>query len=61
MLNPQVVVNLLPKLEVTVDLVRRGHWLRERFRYGAGRFVYLTSSVSALSSETNEFHKWPFI
>jgi hypothetical protein len=39
MLDPEVVVDLLPKLGVTVDLVRRGHWLRERFRYGAGPFV----------------------
>jgi hypothetical protein len=39
MLDPQVVVDLLPKLGVTVDLVRRGHWLGERFKYGAGRFV----------------------
>ncbi|PYJ09227.1 MAG: hypothetical protein DME93_13280 [Verrucomicrobia bacterium] len=27
MLEPQVVVNLLPKLGVGVDLVRHGHWL----------------------------------
>jgi hypothetical protein len=27
MLNPQVVVNLLPKLGVGVDLVRHGNWL----------------------------------
>ena len=26
MLNPQVVVNLLPKLGVGVDLVRHGNW-----------------------------------
>jgi hypothetical protein len=38
-LNPQVVVDLLPKLGVTVDLVRRGHWLGERFKYGPSRFV----------------------
>jgi len=37
--DPEVVVDLLPKLGVTVDLVRRGHWLGERFRYGAGPFV----------------------
>ena len=39
MLDPQVVVNLLPKLSVSVDLVRHGHWLGERFECGAGRFV----------------------
>jgi len=39
MLNPEVVVDLLPKLGVTADLVWRGHWLGERFRYGAGPFV----------------------
>jgi hypothetical protein len=39
MLDPQVVVNLLPKLGVGVDLVRRGHWFGERFRYDAWRFI----------------------
>ena len=39
MLDPQVVVNLLPKLSVGVDLVRHGHWLGERFECGTGRFV----------------------
>ncbi len=39
MLDPQVVVNLLLKLGVGVDLVRHGHWLGERFKCGAGRFV----------------------
>jgi hypothetical protein len=38
-LNPQIVVDLLPKLGVTVDLVWCGHWLGERFKYGAGRFA----------------------
>jgi hypothetical protein len=38
-LNPEVVVDLLPKLSVTTDSVRRGHWLGERFKFGAGRFV----------------------
>ena len=38
MLEPQIVVNLLPELGVGVDLVRRGNWLGE-FRCGAGRFV----------------------
>jgi hypothetical protein len=39
MLDPEVLVNLSPKLGVGVDLVRRGHWLGERFRYGAWRFI----------------------
>ena len=29
MLDPQIVVNLLPELGVGVDLVRHGHWLGE--------------------------------
>jgi hypothetical protein len=39
MLEPQIVVNLLPELGVGVDLVRHGNWLGQRFRCGAGRFV----------------------
>jgi hypothetical protein len=39
MLDPQVVVNLLPEFGVGVNLVRHGTWLGERFRCGAGRFV----------------------
>ena len=39
MLDPQIVVNLLPKLDVGVDLVRHSHWLGESFNCGAGRFV----------------------
>jgi hypothetical protein len=57
MLNPQIVVNLLPKFGVAMNLVMHGHWLGKRFTYGSGRFVWLASSMSALSSETNEFHK----
>jgi hypothetical protein len=60
MLNPEVVVNLLPKLGVGVDFVRVGHWFAERFNHGARRLIQFASSVSALSSETNEFHKRPF-
>jgi hypothetical protein len=60
MLNPEVVVNLLPKLGVGVDFVRPGHWLAERFNPAAWRLIQFASSVSALSSETNEFHKRPF-
>ena len=61
MLNPQIVVNLLPKLGVGVNLARHGHWLGERFKCSGGRFVELAPSMSALSSETNEFHKRPFV
>jgi hypothetical protein len=39
MLEPQIVVNLLPELGVGVNLVRHGTWLGERFRCGGGRFV----------------------
>jgi hypothetical protein len=38
-LNPKVVVNLLPELRVSVDLMMQRRWLRERFEYGAGRLV----------------------
>jgi hypothetical protein len=61
MLDPEVVVNLLPKLGVGVDLVRYRPWLGQRFKGGAGRLVRLASSVSALRSGTNEFHKRLFI
>jgi hypothetical protein len=39
MLDPQIVVNLLPKLGVGVDFVMHGHWLGKRFNCGAGPFV----------------------
>ena len=38
-LDPEVVVNLLPELHVSVDLMRRGRWPGERFMSGAGWFV----------------------
>jgi hypothetical protein len=57
MLDPEIVVNLLPKLGVGVDLMRSGRWLGDRFRCSAGRFVRSALSVSALPTETNEFHK----
>ena len=61
MLDPEVVVNLLPELRVGLDLMRRGRRLGERFMGGAGRFVQVTLSASVFRSETNEFHKPPFI
>jgi hypothetical protein len=56
-LNPKIVVNLLPELRVSVDLLMQGRWLGERFMCGAGWFAWLALSLSALRSETNEFHK----
>ena len=61
MLNPQVVVNLSLELGVGVDLVRRGNWIGERFKCDARRLVEHPALVSALCSETDEFHKQPFI
>ncbi len=55
------MVNLLPEVAVVVDLVRRGDWFGERFKYAAGRLIEATALVSALCSKTNEFHKRPFI
>jgi hypothetical protein len=37
MLDPQVVVNLLPEFGVSVDLVKHGNWFGERFKCAAGR------------------------
>jgi hypothetical protein len=34
-LDPKVVVNLLPELSVSVDLLVHGRWLRERFMFCA--------------------------
>jgi hypothetical protein len=38
-LDPKVVVNLLPELRVSVDLMMQGRWLGERFMCGTGRFA----------------------
>ena len=38
-LNPKVVVNLLPELRVRVDLMMQRRWLGERFMYSLGWFV----------------------
>jgi hypothetical protein len=46
MLDPQVVVNLLPKLGIGVDLARGGRCGGQRFTARAGR----------LRSKTNKFH-----
>ena len=55
MLDPQVAVNLLPKLGVGVDLVRRGRW--RGFMVGAGRFGRPASSMGLFGSEANEVRK----
>ena len=39
MLDPEVVVNLLPEFGVGVDFVRHSRWLGETFKCGGGRFV----------------------
>ena len=39
MLDPQVVVNLLPKFGVGVDLVRHGHWLRATNEFHKRPFI----------------------
>jgi len=39
MLDPEVVVNLSPKLGVGMDFVRHGHWFAERFNHGARRLI----------------------
>jgi hypothetical protein len=59
MLDPQVVVNLLPEFGVGVNLVRHDHWLGDMVKRAARRFVYLALSMNALCSKTNEFHKRP--
>jgi hypothetical protein len=38
-LDPEVVVNLLPELGVSVDLVKQGRWLGKTFNRRGGRFV----------------------
>ena len=38
-LTPKVVMNLLPKLPVSVDLMMQGPWPGERFMCAAGWFV----------------------
>ena len=57
MLDPQVVVDLLPELRVRVDLMWRNHWVGKGLASGAGWFVQIALSASAFHSETNEFHK----
>jgi hypothetical protein len=56
-LNPEIVVDLLPELHVSVDLLMQGRWLGEGFMCGAGWFAWLALSVNALRSKANQFHK----
>jgi hypothetical protein len=35
MLDPEIVVNLLPKFGVGVDFLKHGQWFAERFNYDA--------------------------
>jgi hypothetical protein len=57
MLDPKVVVNLLPELREGMDLMGRSRWVGKGFTRRAGWFVWVTLYASALPSETNEFHK----
>ena len=52
MLEPEVVVNLFPKLGVGVDLVRRDRWRGKIFLASAGRCTFR----KLFGSETDEFH-----
>jgi len=56
MLNPQVIMNLLPELRIGVNLTVGSRWAGKRFMADAGLFFPLALSVSAFPSETNEFH-----
>ena len=61
MLNSQVIMNLLPELRIGVDLMGRSRWVAKRFMANSELFLQLALFVNALRSETNEFHKRPFI
>ena len=60
MLHPQVVVNLLAELDVSMSFMRCGPRLGEIFRGGTGQLFYLILEMKALCSETNEFHRLDF-
>src|SRR5262245_22664351 len=57
MLDPKVVVNLLPELCVRVDLIMRGPRPGGRSVAGTGWFVQFGALAAAFHSKTNEFHK----
>ena len=50
MLDPEVVVNLLPELGVGVDLVRHGRWLGETIQASRG-----TVCLTCLAGESAFF------
>ena len=60
MLHPQVVVNLLAELDVTLSVMRCGPRLGEIFGGGTGQLFYLILERKALCSKTNEFHRLDF-
>ena len=51
MLDPEVVVNLLPELGVGVDLVRHSHWLGETNEFHKRPFIWADRSKSARNEE----------
>jgi len=57
MLDPQVIMNLLPKFRVCVDLVRQRRLLGEGFVPGVRALIRLRSLVSAFHFESDQFHK----
>jgi hypothetical protein len=57
MLNPEIVVDLLTELHVSVDFMMQRRWLGERFMYGAAWFAWPALSVKALRCKANKFHK----
>ena len=53
MLDPQVVVNLLPELGVGVDLARHGHWFGETNEFHKRPFIGIDCSKSARNEESS--------
>ena len=60
MLDPQIVVKLLAELCVSMNIVRCKRCVVEIPDCQAGRLSDLILRVTALCSETEEFHKQPF-
>src|SRR5215472_6753447 len=56
MLEPQIVVNLLPEFGVGANLVRRDCCFGETVGHDAGRLVQFVLLVTAFCSETYKFH-----
>ena len=53
MLDPQIVVNLLPKLGVGVDLARPGYWLGEINEFHKRPSFEVNCSKSARNEESS--------